>query len=264
MNLLKFLSSKIFLMNLFAAIILLVVIGWAILKFLDFYTLHGETVTVPEVIGYQVNELDEMLEEKGLRYTIVDSVYFSDYKSGAVVDQDPKPDLQVKIDRMLYLTINATEPPKVQMPNLVDFSLRQAMAIIESSGLKVGNLKYVPDFAHNAVLSQEFKGKQIKPGETIIKGSTIDLLLGQGLSEELVAVPQLVNLSYNEAIEALYAASLNPGSVIKDATVKDSTLARVYRQVPEYIDEKSMINIGASVDIYITQSPDKAAGSIND
>ncbi|MDQ3192688.1 MAG: PASTA domain-containing protein [Bacteroidota bacterium] len=256
MSIYRFLISKIFFINLFAALLLLVVLGWFVMHFLDSYTMHGETVTVPELRGYHADELDEILTQKGFRYTIVDSVYDIKSKPGAVIEQEPKADLQVKTNRMLYLTINATEPPKVQMPNLVDFSLRQAITIIESAGLVVGNLKYVPDIAHNAVLSQEINGQKIEPGETIVRGSVIDLVLGQGVSDEMVPLPNLINLSYNDAIAALSAAALNFGSIIKDETVKDSTQARVYKQIPVY-SQDAMINMGAAVDFFITQSPEK-------
>ncbi|HET6244006.1 MAG: PASTA domain-containing protein [Bacteroidetes bacterium] len=256
MNFFRFLISKIFFINLFAALFLLATLSWVVLQFLSSYTLHGETITVPELRGYQAEELDQILNQKGFRYIIVDSVYDSKSKPGIVIDQEPKADLQVKEQRMLYLTINTKTPPKVKMPDLIDFSLRQAIAIIESAGLVVGNLKYIPDIAHNAVLSQEFKGMKIEPGKEIFRGSSIDLVLGKGVSDEMVLLPNLLNLTYAEAIEALFASSLNLGSVIKDETVKDSTQARVYKQIPQFSSE-SMINMGSPVDIFITQSPEK-------
>lgn len=232
-----------------------VVLGWGVLRLLAIYTMHGETVTVPDLKGYTIEEVAEMMDQRGLRFEVVDSVYDPKLKAGAVLEQEPKPESQVKLNRMLYLTINASNPPKVKMPDLIDVSLRQAVAILESSGLKVGNLTYVPDIAQNAVLAQEFKGKKLEPGELVAKGSAIDLVLGKE-SDEMVQIPNLLNLSLEDAFTALYAASLNPGSVIKDETVKDSTQARVYRQLPAFFDG-NLVNMGSSVDLFITQSQDK-------
>jgi eukaryotic-like serine/threonine-protein kinase len=256
MNFFRFFISKSFFINLIAALLVFVVLGWGVLRLLDIYTLHGDTVTVPDLKGYSVEEVSSLMEQRGLRYTVIDSVYDPKSKAGAVVDQEPKPEFQVKLNRMLYLTINSSSPPKVKMPDLIDFSLRQAIAILESAGLKVGNLSYVPDIAHNAVLSQEFKGKKVEAGEFVVKGTAIDLVLGQGLSEEMVQVPRLVGLSLEEAMNALYAASLNPGSIIKDETVKDEAFAKVYKQSPRPGSE-NYINMGSTVDLFITQSPDK-------
>jgi eukaryotic-like serine/threonine-protein kinase len=256
MSFFRFLISKVFLINLVVAAFILGIGAWAVLSFLDSYTLHGQTVTVPDLKGYEVQELEGILADRGLRFVIIDSIYDNKNKPGVVIDQEPKPNFQVKNNRMLYLTINASIPPKVKMPELVDLSLRQAVATLETAGLKVGELKYVPDMAHNAVLSQEFKGKEIAAGTMVVKGSAIDLILGQGLSNELVNIPDLRNMTTSEAIAALYSSSLNIGSIVKDETVKDSLQARVFRQKPAFSYD-AVINVGSSVDIFITQSPEK-------
>ena len=250
------LKSKPFYFHLLIAIALMGIVLWGLLKFLDIYTLHGETITVPDLKNYPIGEVEIMMEEKGLRYLVVDSVYDSKTEAGAVLEQDPQPNFQVKYNRIIYLTVNAILPPQVKMPDLVDLSLRQAIAQLESCGLKPGNLKYVPDIAFNAVIEQGFKGKKIAPGDMIVKGSAIDLVLGEGESDEMVFLPFLVNLTLEEAIAAISAASLNLGSVVPDAPIKDSTLARVYKQTPAYHSD-AMINLGKTIDLFITESPEK-------
>lgn len=252
MSFFRFLFSKIFLLNLLIAVVVLVLLFWGSLKLLNRYTLHGETISVPNLTGLKVKDAEDILEEKGLRYMVNDSVFDSKAKRGAIIDQDPKPDVQVKHNRTIYLTVNAVLPPKVKMPNLVDLSLRQTTAVLETYGLRVGNLTYVPDIAFNAVLKQQVKGKNILPGEMVEKGTAVDLVLGQGESEEMVPLPDLTDMTVAEAVSALNAASLNLGSVIKDATVTDSTRARVYRQLPEYAPG-ARINAGKAVDIFIAQ-----------
>jgi eukaryotic-like serine/threonine-protein kinase len=64
-------------------------------------------------------------------------------------------------------------------------------ALIETHGLTVGKLIYVPDIAVNNVLRQQYTGKDVKPGELIIRGESIDLVLGEGLSKQTTAVPDL-------------------------------------------------------------------------
>jgi eukaryotic-like serine/threonine-protein kinase len=256
MGFFRFFFSKTFLFNLLLAIVILGAGAWSVLSFLDSYTLHGETVTVPDLKGYEVQEVENLLSERGLRYVVIDSIYDVKSKPGVVIEQEPKPNFQVKYNRMLYITINASSPPKVKMPELVDLSLRQAMATLESAGLRVGNIRYIPDIAQNAVLAQEFKGKEINPGTMVVKGSSIDLVLGQGLSNDMVSIPNLRNMTIAEALSALYNSSLNIGSIVKDETIKDSTQARVFRQKPQFSFD-GVINVGASIDIFITQSPEK-------
>jgi eukaryotic-like serine/threonine-protein kinase len=256
MSFFRFLFSKSFFTQIAAAVIVVIVLSWGVLKLLNIYTLHGETVSVPDLRGYSAQEIEEIVDDKGLRFVVIDSVYDPKKKAGVIIDQEPKPDLEVKLNRLLYLTVNSSAPPKVKMPNLVDFSLRQALSILESTGLRPGNLSYVPDIAHNAVISQMYKGKIIQPGEMIVKGSAVDLILGLGLSDELVQVPRLWGLTLDEAVAALNAASLNLGSVIKDGTVKDSLSAKIFKQIPAFGSE-AYINMGSAVDVFITESADK-------
>ena len=256
MKFFSFFKGKTYLLHFLVAFLLLSGIAWGLLKFLDVYTLHGETITVPDLKNYQMQEVEKIIEEKGLRYLVVDSVYDSKKGPGAVIEQEPKPFLQVKHNRTIYLTVNAELPPQVKMPDLVDLSLRQAIAQLESGGLKIGKLTYVPDIAFNAVIMQEHKGKKIAAGEMIVKGAVIDLVLGEGESDEMVPVPNLINLTLEEAIAAISAASLNQGTIIPDAVLKDSASARVYRQVPGY-SSQGMINLGRPIDLFITESPNK-------
>src|SRR5688572_17356398 len=138
----------------------------------------------------------------------------------------------------------------IKMPDLVDVSLRQAEAILQSNGLKTGNLVYRPDLAKNAVLAQLYKGAEIKPGSDISKGSVIDLVLGDGLGNTMVSVPNLVTLTKSEAMFVLKASSLTIGSVYFDEDVKNPETAKVYRQNPSYSDS-STIAQGQAVDIYL-------------
>ena len=115
---------------------------------------------------------------------MIDSIYDSEKVPGTVLDQDPAPNSNVKENRMIYLTINATQPPDVKMPDLVDVSFRQAEAMLQSFGLITGEITYKADLAKNAVLEQRYRNKIIKPGTMLPKGSEIDLVLGDGLGED--------------------------------------------------------------------------------
>ena len=63
---------------------------------------------------------------------------------GVVVEQTPSAGEKVKKNRTIFFTINAYAAEQVQMPNLVDYSLRNAKVILESYGLELGDLIYIP------------------------------------------------------------------------------------------------------------------------
>ena len=147
MNFLKSLGANIF------AIIISVIVVFTVVSFiLNSYTRHGESLTVPDIRGLKISEMQRILSEKKLQYVITDSLFFADKPALSVVEQNPSPQSKVKEGRIIYITINANSAPTVLMPNLVDISIRQASAMLLNVGLKPGKLIYKPDIAQNVVL----------------------------------------------------------------------------------------------------------------
>ena len=54
----RFLVSKVFLINLLIALLLISGGLFATLSYLDSYTLHGQEIEVPELVGIHVTETD--------------------------------------------------------------------------------------------------------------------------------------------------------------------------------------------------------------
>jgi len=245
----KYLTSKPFLLNVIAFLIFAVA-GYLVVKsWLDYYTHHGESIDVPDLRGVNLIAIPPLLKEHNFQYEVVDSLYDSEKLPGTVLDQDPAPGSKVKRNRTLYITINATNPPDVKMPDLIDVSYRQAEAILESFGLITGDVTYKPDLAKNAVLEQYYDGRPIKPGTLIPKGSVIDLALGDGLVKLGVSVPNLIGLTRNEAASVLRRSSLNIGLVEYDDG-DNKVGARIYKQSPGGNDLQ-LLKEGDSVDIWL-------------
>lgn len=258
MSLFRFLFSKAFIINAVIILFLLLAIFWVVLRHLDNITLHGESISVPNLSGYTVSEVDTILSNKKLRFVISDSVYMQDTKKGVIVEQDPKPEDKVKENRTVYLVVNAIDVPKIPMPELKDLSLRQALVTLETYGFKSGELEYVPDFARDAVIGQKVNGVEVEVGELVKKGSEIVLIMGAGLSDDEVHIPQLLGLTSEEAYALLKSGSLNTGSVIYDETIvdfNDSLAAKIWRQHPDYGEE--MIQLGGYVDVWLTTDESK-------
>lgn len=252
MKLLNFFKSKIFWINTAIAVAVFFIVVTITMNWLDSYTQHGETITVPDLKGMSMEQVERQLKSKNLQFAILDSLYEKDSKPNSVLDQNPKPDAKVKENRTIYLTVNAFNPPQFKMPKLVDKSLRQAQIELESYGLVVGQLTYIPDMAQNAVLKQLVGGKEIKPGDLIAKGTAVDLVLGDGLGNTQVEVPFLLNLSLNEAKFVLTASSLNIGAVVFTGGVSDTSKAVVVRQIPP-VTSSRMLTMGESIDIFLAQ-----------
>ena len=121
--------------------------------YFPFKTNHGDTITVPNLIGMELNEIDEFLSDRDLRYEILDdSSYSSEYPPYTILQQNPSENEKVKENRKIYLTLNSSIPPKIKMPKIINGSVKNAQLILRSYDLKLGDITYVPDMARNAVL----------------------------------------------------------------------------------------------------------------
>ena len=224
---------------------------WLCFMFLNIFTLHNKHMEVPNFKGVFMRDLDKFVAEKDVEYEVVDSVYNDELPKGTVIEQEPLAGSTVKVGRTIYLTVNAQVNQKVQMPDLIDLSLRQAKSLLESYGLKLGKLSYVEGLP--PVMQQHYKGRAIAPGSVIDKGSSIDLVLGMGQGNALITVPDLFGMTLTEARLALVALELSLGSVDKDDAVIDTLTAKVYRQNPKP-DQADGLYKGARVNIWLTGS----------
>lgn len=119
---------------------------------LSIFTRHGEWQTVPEVENMSYDNALSILQEKGFRADLRDSVFNDDIHPGFVVEQFPKPGSKVKPGRKIFLYINALHPREfvIDADNtssgeaLKGYSLRQGLAKLEELGFKNINIIKVP------------------------------------------------------------------------------------------------------------------------
>ncbi len=244
----KYLFSWSFLRQVLIAGAVGVAIIWGSLKFLDLYTLHGRTITVPDLEGYTLNEAQEILSDRNLRFVINDSIYDQEKDPGTIAWHNPDPGTEVKRNRTIYITKVALMPEMVEMPDLTDLSRRQAITILETHGLNVGQLSYQPDIARDAVLKQKYKDGIIEAGTPVEVGTSIDLVLGEGLGENITIVPLVIGMERDEAIRTLNRVGLNIGEeVLMDENEEN---IKVYLQDPDPLDETQYLEAGSSVDLF--------------
>ncbi len=250
---LAFLKSKSFYKHAILALITLVLLFIGCLKFLDFYTLHDKYILVPDFNNFPISELDSIAEVNDIRYVIIDSIFDKSKAKGIVVSQDPSYLTNVKRNRKIYLIINSLQSRKVEFPDIYDLSLRQAIRKLNKNGLEVGKLEYRSDIATNKVLDYKINGLKIEIGQELYYGTIIDLVIGKGLSEKSVIVPNLIGLTRVEANIILKSTSLNIGSEIFKRSVSDSSSAVVYNQFPKGNDDNTL-NIGSVIDLFYSNN----------
>jgi beta-lactam-binding protein with PASTA domain len=134
-----------------------------------------------------LNEVETVLNNIDLRFVIIDSASFNpDYPAKSVIEQSPEAGQFVKENRKIYLTLNPSKYPNIEMPELYGKTKRQALSQLLAIGFRVDtSAVYVKDIAKDVVRGLLLNGNLIKAGDKIPKNSLIKLKLGDGNEGEL-------------------------------------------------------------------------------
>jgi beta-lactam-binding protein with PASTA domain len=225
--------------------------------YLPIITKHGESISVPELEGKELHELEEFLTSKKLRFEVEpDSGYSSKYPALAVLRQDPLPNSKVKENRKIYVTLNAKKPPVIKVPDLNGYSLRHAMLQLESLGLYVGKTVYIPEPYINTVQKYSYKGKSLKENDEVPKGSKIDFILADGAGNQKFPIPNLLGQDFEDAKVALLGMGLRPGNVFFEKEGK------IQEEIIDNLGNKEMKEIGVAPGKIFKQKPSTKRDSI--
>lgn len=203
MTFFKFLFTKTFLKQIGYAVVVLIGLSIVILTWLRFSTHHGQKIEVPDLSKMNLEEVSQALEELDLKYEIMDTTnYNPEFPYETVIEQIPKAGKFVKENRKIYLSINRSGYPMIEIPMVLGKTLRQAEPSLRAVGFQIGKIRYRKYIAKDELLEMTYEGKKIQPGEKLQKTSVIDLVLGDGKGglkpEELEAVQNELDGNQNQ------------------------------------------------------------------
>ena len=146
-----------------------------------YYTHHGESIVVPNVVGMQLADAEKKMAEAGLELVVQDTNYVKTLPPDCVLEQTPGKGKRIKSPHAVYVTINAATPPALVMPDLADnSSYREARATLLSMGFKTVEVQYTPgekDWVYAVIVG----GRQVESGERISADAVIVLRVGDGM-----------------------------------------------------------------------------------
>lgn len=158
------------------------------LLLLNVYTRHGQNEVVPALENLQIEEANTILKAKGLHAEVIDSIYQRDAVPGAIIDQTPKAGNKVKEGRAIYLTIYSKNPQLIAVPELTDYSSRQATALLNSLGFKNLSIHEVPAEYSGLVVAVEYRGKRLTAEEKVPAGAPLTLVVTSGVLADTLKI----------------------------------------------------------------------------
>lgn len=167
--------------NLLLAVVVSLLIVWGVLAWLDHYTRHDKSIEIPgNIVGQPVDNAVKMLAEKKLRCEVNDSIYVKHAKPGTVFKISPVEGSSVKEGRIITITTYASNPPLITIPDVIDMSQRQAMALLETVGFEDIQIKTVDGQYRNLVVGLEHKGVEVHVGERYHNNISLTVLVSSG------------------------------------------------------------------------------------
>ena len=177
----QFLKSKTFFIQLGLALLLVVLLVFITLQWLNSETNHGEFVEVPDFSKMSVQDMRKAADDVGLRYEVLDSTnYNPEYPRFSILEQKPTAGSKVKDNRKIYFTVNPSGYKKVSVPDIVQVTKRNATSRLRAVGLDVQRVTYIDELGKDMVYNMKYKGKYISPGDKLPKTSKIELICGNG------------------------------------------------------------------------------------
>ncbi|MGL4411975.1 MAG: PASTA domain-containing protein [Bacteroidales bacterium] len=177
---------NIYIRTILIAIAIVILIVISTLVWLNSYTRHNQAIAVPDLRGLDISEAATLLRQKKMRYQVVDSVFARTKTPGSVVEQTPAAEALVKEDRIIFLTVNAREQQKVEVPNLRDNSYRQAVATLRTLGFEIGEIIREASEYRDLVIDIKFNNQSIANGTLLPFGSKLNVVIGDGMGESHV------------------------------------------------------------------------------
>ena len=204
-------------------------------------------VTVPDVVGLEEELAVEQIRERGLEPN-VRRLPDSEVARGVVVSQDPEP--PVRMERGNFVTIIVSSgKPKVQVPNVVDRSRDEAVAMLTELNLRPRVVE-----VNSAKEVNTVTGQAPRAGETVVEGTQVRINVSKG--PRPVEVPNVIGQAYESAESQLQGVGFTVTREDVEADAPENTVVAQSPGAGETAARGSNVTVQVSTGPSTTSVPD--------
>ncbi|HET7152149.1 MAG TPA: PASTA domain-containing protein [Candidatus Kapabacteria bacterium] len=208
---------------------------------------HSQPVVkMPNLIGRKIGDVMQELSQKKFAIAKVDTHADERYAKDIVLYQAPYADEDVKEGRKVYITISSGKEI-MQLPNFVGMDSRDAKIKIQSMGLGVGDVTYVP----SATAAEDNVVQQTPAaGSRVSLDAHISLTVSSGPDKPTVVVPALTGKTLGEAQTTLQSLHLVFGTITyqKNHSLLPTTIMEQQPAAGDSVKEGSPVNLTVAGD----------------
>lgn len=163
------------------------------------YFITGEEIEVPNLIGYEINQVMTTLKPLGASVKLDNYEYSELIPEGHVISQYPYPGTKSKKGSPMKIVLSKGSP-LISVPALIGENYLSAEVKIRAAGLKVGNHAYIysADASRDKIISQD-----PLPLTGVPKEYKINLLIEGGARAKKTLMPDLKSFTFAEAKDIL-------------------------------------------------------------
>jgi beta-lactam-binding protein with PASTA domain len=166
--------------NIVAVVIVAVLLSFAVRFGLGFYTHHGESIVVPNIIHMSFEDAEDKCKALGLQLVVADTGYVKTLPPDCILEQSPLNGKRIKSDHVILVTVNSAGAPMLVLPDVIDNgSYREASAMLASMGFKLGEPQWMPG-EKDWIYGMTVNGRKVKTGDRIPSDAKLVLQVGDG------------------------------------------------------------------------------------
>ena len=197
-----------------------------------------EEILIPYLIGKTIKEATKELSQIGIELIVVEEEGTDKYPPDTIIAQEPRAGEKIKEDRQIKVKIS-TEPEKIEVPDLVGLTEKEALKILERKGL---TLKILEE--KNSIMEKGLIIEQKPEGNMAIQeGEEISVIISSG--PIMITVPDITGLTIPQGKEFLKELSLTIRVMENEFYEVDSSIIKVQSPAPgEKLPEEGIIEVG--------------------
>lgn len=206
-----------------------------------------ETVTAPDVTGKNLEDAIDILRDQNIGYKY--EYQYSDVtEKDIVIEQSIEAGKEIKAGDVLILTVS-DGPKAFEVPDVYNRLDEEAITILEEAKLEVKH-----EFEFSDTVEQ---GRVIRTtperGTEVNEGDTVTIILSSGKEKVMKLVPDLRNLSEEEATQKLKDQGLVAGNI----SYKNSDEVQEGLVITQSYSVNKEVEEGTAVDFTVSKGPEE-------
>lgn len=210
-------------------------------------------VQIPDLVGKTIEQVEQLVQEAGLKYEVTEETYSKTVAEGLVISQDPK--YKANYTVLEDSTVKVVISKGIELatvPKVAGEKKDSAVTMLENAGLKPEIVEEHNDNIEAGIVIRQ----EPEANEEVAKDSNVKIFVSLGTDK--IAVPSVVGKTEADAKTEIENAGLKVNVKYEENSAKSNGV--VLKQEAE---AGSMVAKDTAITIYVNKLPEIKTGTVN-